>query len=273
MAGTTAKGSADFETEDLIIPRVSLLQGISPAVMAGEAENKHFYHTIMNVDLGEQMRCVPILYRRQYTLWNPLHMGGGVIARASDGKHWDTDFNVQIAPYKDLPKKLVNYVGKKGDVVGRNLGFGAWGSADPENPDSGPAATLSHVFMMRDLDHWDLGPFIVFLQRSSEPVARALLTQIKLLEDGRLKAPMFGQVYSASSKTATNAAGQEYNQYDFKHQGYVPDADLFAQLQSEHESYKGERFRTNDEDALREEAGAAGDSGAGAAPDSKDASY
>lgn len=271
MAGAK-KGGSDFEVEDLIIPRVTLLQGISPAVMAGEGQNAHFWHTIMEQDLGESLRTVPILYRRQYTLWNPLHMGGGVIARATDGKHWDVDFDVQVAPYKEMPKKLVRYTAKKGDVVGRQLGLGAWGSADPDNPDSGPAATLSHVFMMRSLDNWDLGPFIVFLQRSSEGVARQLLTKIKLIEDGSTAAPMYGQVYRMGSNTVPNSAGQEYNQYQFKPDGFVPTEDLFKRLAEEHEVYNGTRFRTNDEDAQGEEVGGNGGS-SGAAPDNADDKY
>lgn len=274
MAGAK-KASSDFDVEDLIIPRVTLLQGISPAVMAGEATNGHFWHTIMEEDLGDTLRLVPILYRKQYTLWNPLHMGGGVIARASDGKHWDTDFDVQVAPYKDFPKKLVKYSAKKGDAVGRQLGLGAWGSADPENEDSGPAATLSHVLMMMSLDHLGLGPFIVFLQRSSEPVARQLISRIKTVEDGPMQAPMYGQVYIAGSKVVPNSAGQEYNQYQFKPDGFVADADTFARFAEMHDTYKTARFRTNDEDVQADEAGGGASSGGGAGgnPDAKDDKY
>lgn len=267
------KASDEFDNEDLIIPRVALLQGISPAVMAGEAANGHFWHTIMEEDLGDVLRVVPILYRKQYTLWNPLHMGGGVIARASDGKHWDTDFDVQVAPYKDFPKKLVRYTAKKGDAVGRGVGLGAFGSADPENPDSQPAATLSHVFMMMSLDHLGLGPFIVFLQRSSDPVARQLISRIKTVENGPMKAPMWGQIFSVTSKTVPNNAGQEYNQYQFKPDGFVANPETFSQFTDMRTAYQDTRFRTNDEDADLDDKAAGSGNGAGAAPDAKDDKY
>ena len=268
-------GKDAIDTADLIIPRVALMQGISPAVMAGEAENGHFFHTINEQDLGDSLELVCLLYRKQVTLWNPLHMGGGVIARASDGKTWDADFDVQIAPYKDFPKKLVNYKAKKGDHVGTanvpGSGLIAWGSADPENEDSGPAATVSHVFMFRALNYLGLGPFIIFLQRSAEPVAKQLLTKIRLDN-----APIYGQVFSASKVTATNGAGQEYNQYKFTKNGYVQDEALFHQFQEEHNTFKTTSFRTNDEDALAEEAnagGAGGTAGGAAKSDSKDDTY
>lgn len=270
MQGAQAADTG-FDVSDLIIPRVALMQGISPPVMAGEVENAHFYHTTMGQDMGTEIDIVPILYRKQYTLWNPLHMGGGVIARASDGKTWDSDFDVQVAPYKDFPKKLVRYSGEKGGAVGKDIGLGAWGSADPENPDSGPAATVSHIFMFRSLQHFDLGPFIVFLQRSSEGVARDLMTKIRLVQDGALKVPMHGQVYRMTSKVAANNGGQEYNQYKFIANGYVPSQDMFDLLVREREEYGVTRFRTNDEDAQSEDQG--GGRQTASAPDSKDDKY
>lgn len=267
------KGMGDVDAEDLIIPRVALMQGISPPVMAGQVEQAHFWHTIMEEDLGTSLRIVPILRRKQYTLWMPLHSGGGIIARASDGRHWDSDFDVQVAPYKDFPKRMVRYTAKAGDLVGREHGLGKWGSADPENPDSGPAATVSHVFLVRAIDHMDLGPFIVYLQRSSEGVARDLMTKIKFLEDGS-NVPMYGQVYNMTSETAQNDAGQEYNKYKFARlpgdEQYVQDEALFKLLMSEHHSYKGLKFRTNDEDA-QDDSGGAG--AGGGSPDSKDDAY
>lgn len=260
-------GKDNIDTADLIIPRVALLQGISPPVMAGLGENGHFWHTINEVDLGDELRVVPLLYRKQYTLWNPLHMGGGVVARSTDGKHWDSDFDVQIAPYKDFPKKLVRYAAKKGDPVGRDIGLGAWGSMDPENPDSGPAATLSHVILFRALDHMHLGPFVVFLQRSAEPVGRQLATKIKLDN-----APICGQVYRMGRKSASNSANQEYNQYTFTKDGYVDSEALFLKLQEESQMFRTTNFRTNDEDADADEAGA-GAAPAGGSADSKDDSY
>lgn len=260
MAGAES-GKDSYDASDLIIPRVALLQGISPAVMAGEAPNGHFWHTINEVDLGDSLRVVPILHRKQVTLWNPLHMGGGVIARASDGAHWDSDFDVQVAPYKEMPKKLVRYAAKKGDSVGManvvGSGLAAFGSADPENPEGPPAATLSHIFLFRALDDLDLGPFVVFMQRSSTPVAKDLLSKINLN-----KASIFGQVYTMGCKVKSNNAGQEFNQYTFKGAGWVPSQELFDEFQSQHLAFKTAAFRTNDEDANSE----GGDTGRNAGP-------
>lgn len=264
------QGKDSIDSSDLIIPRVALMQGISPAVMAGQAENGEFYHTINEEGMGSVLRVVPILHRRQWTLWRPLHEGGGVIARASDGMHWDEDFDVEVAPYKDMPKKKVRYTAKAGDVVSRDIGLGKWGSADPENPDAGPAATLSHILLFCSLEHLDMGPFVVFLQKSSERAAKMLLTKIKM----DTKTPIYGQVYEMSKVNAQNNAGQEYNQYAFKRNGWVPSEELYRQFLEMHQMYKTTQFRTNDEDAQHEEGLGGGESApGGGASDSADDSY
>jgi hypothetical protein len=221
--------------------------------------------------MGTKLRVVPILYRRQWTLWRPLHQGGGVIARASDGMHWDTDFDVEVAPYKDFPKKLVRYAAKKGDVVSREIGLGKWGSADPENADAGPAATLSHILLMCSLEHLDMGPFVVFLQKSSEKAARLLLSKIKV----DTKTPIYGQVYEMTGVSASNSANQEYNQYSFKRDGWVPNEELYRHFLDMHQTYKVTQFRTNDEDADAETMNGDGAVGGGAAggADSGDDQY
>lgn len=263
------QGKDSIDSSDLIIPRVALMQGISPAVMAGNAENGEFYHTINEVGMGILLQVVPILHRRQWTLWRPLHQGGGVIARASDGAHWDNDFDVEVAPYKDFPKKVVRYSAKAGDVVSRDVGLGKWGSADPENPDSGPAATLSHILLMCSLEHIDMGPFVVFLQKSSERAAKMLLTKIKM----DTQTPIYGQVYKMSGTQAQNNAGQEYNQYAFQRDGWVPSEELYLKFKEMHEMYKTTQFRTNDDDAQTEGGDAPAGGAGGSTADSENDSY
>lgn len=273
MQDNAGDGKEDIDNSDLIIPRVALLQGISPPVMAGLGENGHFWHTINEVDLGDELTIVPIVYRKQVTLWSPLHMGGGIIARSSDGKTWDSDFDVMVAPYKDFPKKTVRYAAKKGDSVGvpnvPGSGLIAWGSQDPENEDSGPAATVSHVIVCRALDHMDLGPFAIFLQRSAERVGKELVTKIKTD-----KAPIYGQVLKLTKRTATNDASQEYNKPHFAKAGWVTDEQVFLALKAEHEMFKTTSFRLNDEDAATEGGAEGGGSTSGpAAKDAKDDKY
>lgn len=266
MAGDAQSGKENIDQSDLIIPRVALMQAISPEVVEGRAASGEFWHTINEVVLGTTLRLAVVHHSKRYTLWRPRHAGGGIIARASDGVHWDTDFKDSFAPYKDRPKHVVTYEGKKGDVVSKDVGLGRWGTLDPENEDSAPAATLSHVLVCCALDYLELGPFVVYLQRSAEPVGKALLTKIKLD-----KAPIYGQVYVMGSKLVPSNEGGDYNQYTFAKDGWVPDEDMYNEFKAMNAQFTETGVKTNEEQP--DDANGTDAAGGEAAKDSKDDKY
>lgn len=225
-------GKENISRDDMVLPRVALVQAVSPEFTEGKAEVGHFYHTVAEEDLGEEVNVIVILHTKRYTLWNPRHAGGGVLARASDGKRWDSDWEGEIQPYKDDKRKKVKISIKKGDPVGRDVGYGRWGSLDPSNEDSPPAATLTHACLCVSPDHMELGPFVVLLQRSAEPVAKQLLSKIAVDP-----APIFGQVYTMKSKDQPSDAGG-FKQFVFVKNGHVQEAELYHFLKEQHELYK-----------------------------------
>lgn len=264
MQDDAGTGKENIDQSDLIIPRVALMQAINPEVVEGKASSGDFWHTINEMTLGTTLKVVVVHHSKRYTMWRPRHAGGGIIARASDGVHWDADFKDSFAPYKDRPKHLVEYAAKKGDIVSKDVGLGRWGTLDPENEDSAPAATLSHVMVCVALDYPELGPFVVYLQRSAEPVGKALLTKIKLD-----KAPIFGQVYDVGSKVVQGDSG-DYNQYTFTKAGHVDTEELYVEFKAMNQSFTEMGVKTNEE-APEDTTG--GDKGGAAAPDGKDDKY
>lgn len=241
MRDDARAGKENIEAGDMIIPRVGLVQAISPEAVDGRAKSGNFFHTINEQDLGDTLSIAMLHHSKRYTLWMPRHAGGGIIARASDGLHWDADFSTEFAPYKDQPRKKVKYSAKKGDLVGRDHGLGRWGTLDPENEDSGPAATLSHVFVARALEHLDLGPFVIFLQRSGEPAARMLLSKISIAT-----APIYGQVFKMGSRVVTSDSG-DYNQYTFAKDGFLTDEALYTEFKEQNAIYTALGVKTNEE--------------------------
>jgi len=265
MQGLAHTGKENIDISDMIVPRVGLMQAINPEVIAGKVESGNFFHSVSEEDLGPEIDLVVLHHSKRYTLWRPRHDGGGVLARASDGLNWDQPGTFEIVPYKDRPKKKV--ILETGARVGRDIGLGKWGSLDPENPDSAPAATLSHVLVCADLNRLEQGPFVVFLQRSAEPVARMLLSKIQLDP-----APMFGQIYSMSSRVAPSPSG-DYNQYVFVKNGHIMDEELFKDFEQKNEIYRNSGVKTNDADE-QDNLETSGDAKKGAAKDdSKDDRY
>lgn len=252
MRDDARMGKENIQADDLIIPRVALTAAISPAVVDGLCEAGHFFHAVTEEDLGPEMRIVPILHQRRYTLWKPRWQGGGILARSSNGKTWDVPDQTfdDIQPDKARPKYKVTW--ETGREVGRDIGLGRWGTSDPNNEDSAPAATLAHVLLCVNLDDLAMGPFAIFLQRSAEPVGKQLLTKIDLD-----RAPIFGQVYKMGAKNAKNAAGDDFFQYTFTKDGYV-DADTYSKLKELHEQYSKGAFKVDDSTDIDADEGSKG---------------
>ena len=257
-------GKENIARDDMVIPRVALMQAVSEQVQENKAESGNFFHTVSEEDLGDEIDIVIVYHSKRYTLWNPRHAGGGVLARATDGQHWDADWKGEIAPYKDRPKYKVALEVKAGEKVGRDIGLGRWGTLDPENPDSPPAATLTHALVCICPDRLEMGPFVVLLQRSAEPVAKMLLSKVSIDP-----APIYGQVYTMGSKVAASSTGDGFNQYTFTKNGHVQDADLYAMLKEQNASFteRGVKF---DEKSAQEDIG---DPESGPSTDDKDAKY
>lgn len=246
-------GKENIARDDMVVPRVALMQAVSEQAIEGVAEIGHFWHTVLEEDLGEELDIVIVHHSKQYILWNPRHSGGGILARASNGQTWDGDFDGEIAPYKDKPKYKVKIKVKAGDQVGRDVGLGRWGTLDPDNEDSQPAATLSHVLVCVAPDRLDFGPFVVLLQRSAEPVAKQLLSKVKLDP-----APIFGQVYTMSSVDKASPSG-DFKQFAFAKNGHVTDAVLYEEAKRQNEAFTSTTVKFNE----TEEDGAGADRGGG----------
>lgn len=234
MAGAKT-GKENIDRGDVIIPRVALAQSTHEWVEEGKVKAGSFFHTILEQDLGPNLDDLVIIHHsKRWNLWKPRHEGGGILARASDGRHWDEQFRgmeFEVQPDKNRPRHRVKWRIDEDGNVGRDVGLGAWGTSDPENPDSQPAATLSHVLVCVLLSRMHEGPFVVLLQRTAEKVARGLLGKVQADQ-----APIYGQVYRMGVKADSSPSG-DYYQYTFSKNGHVPDEATFRKLQSLYEEF------------------------------------
>ena len=145
--------------QDMEIPALKLLQGLSPEVKANHALRAgHFYHSILEEDLGDELSVVVLLVHHSVVLRSPKNVRGVdsvVLAKAADGVHWDKPnqrFEVQLP----TGKKTEWFTGR--DV--RSSGLLDWGTSDPDNRNSTPAAQHVYTVIMRLLEPQIEGPVI-----------------------------------------------------------------------------------------------------------------
>lgn len=221
MAGIGG-AATNIDQNDLELPRVKLIQATSPEVDDGVRPGR-FYHNVAELDLGDTLTIVPVYLSKSFMLWRPQDdNGGGLLARAMDAVNWTPaqgEFKVKInKATKEVTWTLAPTV--------KESGLDQWGTEDPDNPQSPPAATKMINAICYSPDHPELGLFAFTFQRGSLKVGTRFVTKVSMS-----RIPSFGQVYEMSSEKARNAASQEYWAPTVKGKGFVGDQELFTYLQ------------------------------------------
>lgn len=235
------KRTDNFDASDVTIPRIKLLQGLSKECETFDtAKAGRFWHTGMDLNLGEKVEFVVCARKKKLLLVAPMEDGQGVLARAEDCKTWDRLGSWEV--------KFKDHKGKVGweinDVDVGKSGLDQWGTSIPGEDQSPPAATLFYDYLVLLPDNLDLGPAVISLARSQiKKAKRGLNDKIQLhLNSGR---PMQAVVFSATPVNDMNSSNQEFKNWSFTGAGFTS-KEVFERAQ-ELESMLGD-FRVRDED-------------------------
>src|SRR4029077_3798420 len=200
-----------LDVGDLEMPRLKLLQASSPELTEfNNAKHGEFWHSLINESFGSTVRICPIYIDWRFILWRPREAGGGIFARADDGKHWtpaDTEFTVNLRSGHEVKGRTARTVAASG--------LDRRGSYNPSDPNSPPAATPMYWIVCSFPDRQDLPPAVVILQRAAIKVATKLIGQLKVL-----RAPSFGAIFEMASFKDESPSGEFYH-YAFEMVGPV----------------------------------------------------
>ena len=241
MSGSS-EGTESLSQKDIELPWLKLLQGTSPGLHENGWRQGNFLHSILEQEISgaEGMTITPILaLKPRYMLFNPLDQGGGILARAEDGVHWSPaghEFKVKIA------KGTKEVVWRTADTVAKS-GLDRWGSSDPDDPNSGPAADLQYRYICISPSHPEFGAFIILLQRSGVKAAKRL--NALMMSAG---CPAYGQVYSVSSLWEDKGPDDKKFLWKFARAGFVPDEDTYKNNRAIFEQFKDVDVSVHDEE-------------------------
>lgn len=250
--GVENLGMGDFE-----IPRIKLLQAISPEVTDGRGKSGQWWHTVLEEDLGPILDFVPLYLSKAAILWRPRHDGGGILARADDGMNWSPPngkFTVKI----DKRGTTRTWVMAPTVAESRLL---EWGTYDVEDPMSQPAATrmLNVAIWIESLD----SAAVLTFQRSSLSAGNKFAGKLKMSA-----APTFGRRFRLSSVDDTNNTGDDFKNMSVEAVGFVEDEAKFKKYEEYYKLFKQLGLKIKDIEGLQDEAGneRRGDTEAPAAP-------
>lgn len=247
MKGAVGAGN-NIESTDLELPRIKLISPINPEVEDGIPAGD-FYHHIAQVSLSNKMTVIPLYVFKSYMLWRPRKDGGGLLARADDGFNW----NVQKAFDVKLDgKKAVTWVTK---ATVEESGLHLWGSSDPGDDQSQPAATKMINVVAWIEEYPELSPVVIPLQKGHLKAGTRL---VSLLAMGAV--PCFGRRFEFSSEKTNNRDGEEYYNYKIRGIGFVQDEDAFNHYKSLNESMSKLTIKVGDAEGMeRDEASSSDD--------------
>lgn len=98
------KGFENLQREDILLPRLLLLQALSPQVVEGGEKPGTMYVNLSNVSKGTKVIITPVLHYRSRIKWIPKDDGGGIDCQAQDAKNpTSTKYapNCAVCPHKE----------------------------------------------------------------------------------------------------------------------------------------------------------------------------
>lgn len=237
--GTEAISASSVET-----PRIKLIQKISPELDTfNDLRAGEFWHTILEQSLGTEVRICPIYVDERFILWRPQEDGGGILARADDGIHWHpapAEFKVKLKDGSQVTWRTERTV-----AASR---LDQWGSQNPANSDSPPAATRMFNMVCTFPDDPEMPPAVVTLQRSAVTVGKKFMGKLKIT-----RAPSFGLIFKMGSTNETNKAGQGYLNYNFVGDGKVTNEAFYRSNYEYYKLFKEQGVQIRDMEGLQKE--------------------
>lgn len=236
LKGNESTGLSDLGADDFKIPRLKLIQALNPEIreFPGEVTPGNFWHSGMNIDLGNKLNLVPLIARKRVILWRPqTDNGGGILAFSADGKSWQTGGGTKFS---------VNLKGVKQPVIWDTKGSVQqsklldWGSSNPDDPDSAPAATMSYEYLMYFIDQPELGMAVFSCNKTALPKAKQFNTQ--LLIQANAKKPAYCLNVAIGVKQEVDGANSWYVP-TFRVNGTIPKEvyDITSALAAQHANY------------------------------------
>lgn len=202
------------DAEDFIVPRVKLLHGTSKEPETFNlAKVGNYWANVLDLPIGPTFDMIVCINRKRVLLMRPIDdkTGEPILARANDGKTWDKTGKWQVK-LKNI-KNPVEWVIDDLDV--RKSGLLAFGTGNPDDEDSNPAATVFFDYLVYLPAFPQLGPVLFSLARTGAKRAKELNSKIEM-RGGPMQSLKFTVGVSKEGEV-----GNEYYNTTFQSNGFA----------------------------------------------------
>ena len=182
------RGAENVTTDDMIIPRIELVQALSPARKKTDAayiegaEEGMLYNNVTRELYGEGVTVVPVYYTKQFLVWKDRKSGGG----GSNG------FRGAFAT-EALARDAITQLGEEGLEV---------------------SDTAQHFVLVKSGDSWQEA--VISMAKSKMKVSKRWNSLIRMTNTDS-----FSRAYKLSAVTETNARNESYFNFGITPLGFV----------------------------------------------------
>ncbi|WP_244165601.1 hypothetical protein [Pasteurella testudinis] len=193
-------GNENVSNNDILIPRLNLLQALSHEVQPGDEKyidgaRAGMLCNTLNSEVFDAVYCANLNFKSSYVVWRKRNLGGGFYGEFS------TEQEAMAALQADPNTKPEDY-----DV----------------------SETHTHVLLLLDETGQPTTPILCDMQSTKLRVSKQWNSMPQLRQG-----PRFASIWTLSSKAAKNKLGQPYFNYHIEFAG-VPSDELYEQIKAKY---------------------------------------
>jgi len=198
------RGAENVGTDDMIIPRIELIQALSPVRKKSDpayiegAEEGMLYNNVTRTLYGTEVTVVPVYYTKQFLVWKDRKAGGG----GSNG------FRGAFAT-KELADRAIAELAEEALEV---------------------SDTAQHFVLVRNGDDWQEA--VISMAKSKIKVSKRWNSLMRLTNTDS-----FSRAYKLSAVTETNARNESYFNFNVSALGFV-NKDLYERAEKLYETIR-----------------------------------
>lgn len=198
------RGAENVGTEDMIVPRIELIQALSPVRKKSDpayiegAEEGMLYNNVTRALYGTEVTVIPVYYTKQFLVWKDRKLGGG----GSNG--FRGAFATEAAA-----RDAIAQLGEDGLEV---------------------ADTAQHFVLVRNGDDWQEA--VVSMSKSKIKVSKRWNSLMRLTNTDS-----FSRAYKLSATVETNARNESYFNFNITALGFVT-KDIYERAEKLYETVR-----------------------------------
>ena len=198
------RGAENVGTEDMIVPRIELIQALSPARKKSDpayiegAEEGMLYNNVTRALYGTEVTVIPVYYTKQFLVWKDRKLGGG----GSNG--FRGAFATEAAA-----RDAIAQLAEDGLEV---------------------ADTAQHFVLVRNGDDWQEA--VVSMSKSKIKVSKRWNSLMRLTNTDS-----FSRAYKLSATVETNARNESYFNFNITALGFVT-KDIYERAEKLYETVR-----------------------------------